>query len=98
MTITMRRVADIDESKQPGDFEIYPPNEFNKGSIEFICPNGRLCGVGIRNGEFKGEAGTLKRWGFDGNAEKPTLTPSINCGQPSGCGWHGHIQNGEMVP
>ena len=39
-------------------------------------------------------------WKWDGNVERPTLTPSINCvaekgGKPTGgCGWHGHITNG----
>src|SRR5438067_1445068 len=34
--IPMRRVADIDTDKRPGDFEIVAPNEFNKGDIDFI--------------------------------------------------------------
>jgi hypothetical protein len=100
--IKMRRVIDIDGGK-PGDFSIEPPNEWNKGEIEFICPKGRVCGVGIRRGEFEGgsphpQGGTArKRWCFNGNVDKPTLTPSINCAGSSGCGWHGHIINGEMT-
>lgn len=96
-SIPMRRVADIDIDKHPGDFEIVAPNEFNKGDIDFICPRGRVCGVGIRNGQFQGDPGKLKRWGFNGDYARPTLTPSINCNGPSGCGWHGHIRDGEMV-
>lgn len=34
-------------------------------------------------------------WTWDGNIERPTLSPSIDCGD---CKWHGHIQNGEYNP
>jgi hypothetical protein len=96
MAITMRRVDDADaQTGQPGDFDIDPPNEWNKGHIYFVCPNGRNCGVPIRNGDFADTG--VKRWGFDGNGDRPTLTPSINCNGPAGCGWHGHIRKGEMT-
>lgn len=93
----MRRVSDIDVTRQAGDFEIVPPNEFNKGDIDFICPRGQVCGVGIRRGQFEGGEGKLKRWGFNGDCDHPTLTPSIECSGPVGCGWHGHIKDGEMT-
>jgi hypothetical protein len=96
--IPMRRVHDWDDLKLPGDFVLEPPNEFNKGMIDFVCPNGKQCGVGIRHGAFAGGNGKMKRWGFNGNADQPTLTPSIDCRAPSGCGWHGHIVAGEMKP
>ncbi len=35
-------------------------------------------------------------WAFNGNFEKPTIDPSINCEQV--CGWHGHIIDGEYKP
>lgn len=90
-----RRVDDIDTADaRPGDFEIYPPDADNKGMIMFVCPRGRTCGVQIRSGGFKD--GLPKRWGFDGNCDRPTLTPSINCQGPAGCGWHGFLQNGEF--
>lgn len=94
--IPMRRVEDAcPKNGTPGDFELVPPNGWNKGSLHFICPRRRYCGVMIRHGEFQ-ETG-VKRWGFNGDREKPTLTPSINCQGPSGCGWHGFIINGEMT-
>lgn len=94
----MRRVPDADASTgQPGDFSIEPPNEWNKGEIEFVCPRGRQCGVGIRNGAFSGGGQIRKRWGFNGDCDRPTLTPSINCELQGGCGWHGFITNGEMT-
>ncbi len=35
-------------------------------------------------------------WQWDGNREKPTITPSINCEKV--CGWHGFIVGGEFKP
>jgi hypothetical protein len=32
-------------------------------------------------------------WVWDGNRERPTITPSINCHE---C-WHGFIRNGEFI-
>src|ERR1700719_1793691 len=72
------------------------------GHLIFVCPKGKHCCV------FVGPAFEAKRnenepnvWAWDGNVATPTLTPSINClsekdGKPcGGCGWHGHITNGE---
>lgn len=33
-------------------------------------------------------------WTWDGNVERPTLTPSIACGQPRGSAWHGYLTAG----
>ena len=93
--IAMRAMSDMDEDGRPGAFELYAPNEHNKGEIYFICPNGRRCGVPIRNGE-PANTGT-HRWGFDGNVVAPTIKPSINCNGPSGCGWHGFISAGRLT-
>lgn len=39
-----------------------------------------------------GEPGGVRVWGWDGNHEKPTLTPSIHAvGQ-----WHGHLKAGRL--
>lgn len=61
--------------------------------IMFVCPSGKRCTV------FLGPAAVDRPspeahcvWAWDGNLERPTLTPSINC--VGGCGWHGHITNG----
>jgi len=41
----------------------------------------------------KGPAGGNRVWGWDGNVDKPTLTPSIHClGE-----WHGHLVAGRLV-
>jgi hypothetical protein len=72
--------------------------------IIFVCPNARRCAV-LLGPTFvdRSEPGRQCVWGWDGNADSPTLTPSINClaekdGKPTGgCGWHGHITRGEMI-
>lgn len=74
-----------------------------KGHMLFVCPNGHRCGVLVgpaavtRPSEDKACV-----WGWDGNIDRPTITPSINCiaekdGKPTGgCGWHGFITAGVM--
>ena len=91
-----------------GSFDIEPfncPSEYPTATahILFVCPNGRRCGVLLgpvstpRPSEDKCHV-----WGWDGNVERSTITPSINCiaekdGKPTGgCGWHGFITNGVM--
>lgn len=65
------------------------------GHIIFVCPNGRRCGGLIGPVPHEKDADhQCYTWGWDGNLEKPTLTPSFNC--VGGCGWHGHITAGVM--
>jgi len=71
--------------------------------ILFVCPNGRRCGA-LLGPTFvdRPSEDQLCIWGWDGNVERPTINPSINCiaekdGKPTGgCGWHGFIQQGEF--
>ena len=35
-------------------------------------------------------------WQWDGNEDTPTLTPSIACGMPKGCDWHGYMTAGRL--
>lgn len=73
----------------------------NTAHILFVCPNRKRCGVllGPRFVDRK-TPDSLCVWQWDGNIERPTITPSINCiaeknGQPTGgCGWHGFITGG----
>lgn len=69
----------------------------------FVCPNGKRCGMLLGPSPVpRQHPDGLVIWGWDGNRECPTLTPSVNCiaekdGQStSGCGWHGFITNGVM--
>lgn len=92
---------DIDPS--PGGIEGYPGAT---GHILFVCPNGKRCGVLVGPQQVHRDAspgGRLCIWAWDGNLERPTLEPSIDCratkddGTPAGgCGWHGHIAQGVM--
>lgn len=73
------------------------------GHMLFVCPNGKRCGVLIGPSPVgRAHPDGLCIWGWDGNLERPTLTPSLNCiaekdGKPtSGCGWHGLITRGVM--
>lgn len=74
-----------------------------KGHILFVCPNGKRCGVLLGPAPVdRPTPNAACVWGWDGDLEKPTLTPSINCiaekdGRATGgCGWHGHITRGVM--
>jgi hypothetical protein len=58
----------------------------------FRCPRDHLyCGVPLKPSppNLKGCV-----WSWDGNRERPTVTPSINCNGKAGCGWHGHVNEG----
>jgi hypothetical protein len=61
--------------------------------MEFNCPHtGKYCGS-IRVG-YPAKPEQSPSWKWDGNFEKPTLHPSINC--RSGCGWHGWLKAGSF--
>ena len=36
-------------------------------------------------------------WRWDGNVERPTLTPSIACGPDDARTWHGHLTSGRFA-
>jgi hypothetical protein len=80
------------------EFETAEPG--GEQRFDFNCPKyDRRCGSLViagrtnlpRNGQ--NEAGGIAQWGFDGNREHPTFTPSVNC---KGC-WHGYIRAGRCV-
>lgn len=81
-----------------GEFEIVPWNESPTNEYELtwcnpLCRFDR-CILRIRKGDA--DQG-LKRHGWNGDRDAPTITPSIGCEQRR-CGWHGHITNGESNP
>ncbi len=88
------RYEDLGQSAAP------PPAPGERGRFGYGCPLGTgNCGsVVIINGAKQGP----KTWGWNGNVERPTLTPSINClshnpktGEKyAGCGWHGWLKDG----
>ncbi len=71
--------------------------------IMFKCPNGHHCNVLLAPQPIaRSSDDRCHVWGWNGDVERPTITPSINClaekdGKPTGgCGWHGFITDGEM--
>ena len=50
-------------------------------------PDSSVSGIFLRPTKNEGPS-----WEWDGNLEKPTLTPSVN--RPGG--WHGRISSGKM--
>jgi len=91
----------------PGDFafdgwvtDTLSPTGFSPTRLVFLNPHCRFnqCSVNITRGEA--QSGVAHHW--DGNLEKPTITPSIGCKERPWprmrCEWHGHITNGEILP
>jgi len=72
------------------------------GHIIFVCPNNRRCSVLVGPSPVERPSkDACYVWGWNGDKDRPTLTPSINCRSvddegkaSSGCGWHGHIIDG----
>lgn len=63
--------------------------------IVFVCPGSKRCGVFVGPAHIgRKSPDDLVVWQWDGNLEKPTLTPSINC--VGGCGAHFFITAGVM--
>jgi len=80
-----------------------PTQEFQHSSI-FLdekkqnfylkCPG---CSATIRIPVAKQSQGMETPWKWDGNEEKPSLSPSIlHVKRWNGCGWHGWLRNGVL--
>lgn len=93
--VKARRVNTFDDLKEPGDFVFtYDKQDRICGMIE-KCP----CGCGAEGGiSFVGETygkrgeGTRPLWDWNGDEDKPSLTPSIL--RTAGCKWHGYLTDG----
>lgn len=92
-------------TRNNGDVVLDPEAPAQKPAhLEFPCPlrPGQTCHVRLAGGPA--DDGTRPRWQWNGDLERPTLTPSINClshnpqtgERYAGCGWHGYITNGEV--
>lgn len=68
--------------------------------MQFPCPGKpkHICWLRLTLGAPKDPTpdDPWRRWHWDGNMERPTITPSIGC--ELRCGWHGNITNGEWKP
>lgn len=102
----------IPPAKEPGQFHFatadykpsHPLSPGEEGRLDFACPRGHgRCGAIIIGNGHKPDGG--KTWKWNGDADRPSLEPSINCrshdpetGEKfAGCGWHGHLTNGEFT-
>lgn len=82
--------TDFDKMTAAGDFMFSTPSIAGNSpsNFLFICP----CGCGkLRSVPLKPHAGSPS-WEWNGNKEKPSLSPSVNC--LTGCQWHGWITDG----
>ena len=90
-------VEDAFENGEPGVFNFYGSTNSNSSLIYgmmFICPCG--CGIlaSIAFKNNKDSKGPIWRW--DGNKERPTISPSININKGEIGSWHGFLRNGEF--
>lgn len=87
MSIRATRVSA--EPSAPGEFQFFsPPSD----GLFYMCP----CGCGALGAlPFRGTTDEHPSWIWDGNADSPTLTPSIL--RTAGCRWHGYLTRGEWV-
>ena len=60
------------------------------GLFHCICPCG--CGAYRALPIYTGKKPSYVSWSWNGNVEKPTLSPSIR--DVSGCKYHGHLTDG----
>ena len=91
-------VSDAKVTYETLEFETAEPGKEQR--FDFNCPlHDRRCGSLVIAGRTtlkhdpQGQNGGIAQWGWDGNREKPTFTPSVNC---KGC-WHGYIRAGRCV-
>lgn len=84
-----RKLIGSADFEKPGDMCFVVSHEDEKPvGVGFMCP----CGCGEKGVVlFYKEAGR-DSWNWNGNSERPTLTPSIQRNTP--CRWHGHLTDG----
>lgn len=91
----MKRVADKDDVDHVGEFAWSEEEGKQYIMIALPRPKPEYPDGYIMNYLPVSSAGNIPgvHWGWDGNIEAPTLTPSINCiGH-----WHGWVRNGMLV-
>lgn len=84
-----RKVLDYDAVERPGDFYLHPIEGMGGDTcIHVMLPGSTFIALPIQRGSAPGN----RIWGWDGNEETPTLTPSIHTiGH-----WHGFLTNGRL--
>ena len=106
MAVACNRKVLVRECKSPGNFvwlvsgfrdepgKAWSHRPIAEGErpthLWLIEPDGRAAKIAIRpEVQLNGAS-----WEWDGDLEKPTLSPSINAGKG---GWHGWLRAGEMT-
>lgn len=96
-----RNVGCFEKLEQAGDF-YFLQNE-HEGGAWYCCvlipcddrPAGIHAGIPVN---APGKPYHPKGWNWDGNEQKPTLTPSIFQNPPDGPhSWHGYLTAGRLV-
>lgn len=78
---------------KPGTAEWYANAYGNENAgLIYVCPCGcgNVSAIPVRLGEK-----VQGSWQWNGDVEKPTLSPSI---QKKNCNWHGYLTDGVFVP
>jgi hypothetical protein len=97
MNTTSRDMRRVDKAKddacdlEPGDF-YFETDDRGQRMFVFCLPNASGCRIPLRP-LVDQKINRGHSWEWDGNEDKPTLTPSVNA---EGC-WHGFVREGRMV-
>ena len=80
-----------DNPSKTGDIRIGDLDGVVHG-FDYVCP----CGCGVVDWiPVTSGPSDLHHWHWNGDRDKPTLTPSIR--KLNGCQWHGWLTNGEFI-
>lgn len=92
--VPLRLVADEDAIERLGDFCWEQGADSVPTHVWLAIPS-PTCGgwTPIRIAVNRGPNLPGKAWGWDGNADKPTLTPSVHTYGH----WHGWVRGGQLV-
>ena len=77
----------VGEGIAPGSIKFYSRDDGVVG-LHFVCP----CGCGRVGGVEFGPKG----WAWNGNRERPSVTPSIYFNRGGQGEWHGYLTDGEF--
>lgn len=80
----------MSEPKQPDTWTV-KIREDDPTRARLVLNCDQACNVPLSVGEPRISISGPRRWGWNGNVESPSVTPSINC---SRCGWHKTITKG----
>ncbi len=85
--VTLTIVDEIVRDTPPGAIRYWQGDDGSPGGFYFRCP----CGCKSVGGVRLAGAGA---WSWDGNRERPTVSPSVLLHGADGGHWHGWLRNG----